>query len=100
MANFNPDIGISPTQIQDQTRASRGIPTNNSMETLFGGIGDAVKGVAQTADTAIQRNIRTDVENYTDVVNQQFGVGPQAGALGASTAVGQDNAQVQNNPAL
>lgn len=85
MAEFNPELGLSATQIPDQSGASRGIPTNRAWETLFSGIGDALTGAAKTVDTTVQQHIRTDVETHQNNLNELMGLGHQA-AVDINTA--------------
>ena len=72
MAAFNPDLGISDTQVRDQTGASRGTPGDRSFETLFKGLGDAIGGAATTADTAIQNRIEKDARYGFDSLNDEM----------------------------
>jgi len=72
MAPFNPDLGISDTQVRDQTGASRGTQGDRSFEVLFKGLGDAIGGAANAVDTSIQERIEKDARYGFDSLNDEM----------------------------
>lgn len=66
MASLTADLG-NTTQVPDDIWYSRGVPPSKSMETLFSGVGNAIQGLAQTADTTIQKSITQKFDQFRDV---------------------------------
>lgn len=96
MAQFNPSPGIA--QVPDEDRIAP-IPGNQSMDTLFSGIGravgqvgDALTGLAKGADADIMNSIQKTADDILTVKNDQFGVGV-AGAMNMTPGASQNQGQ-------
>lgn len=84
MAVFNPETSrINP----DFTGASKGQIPDRSFASLFQGVGEGITGALQVADSSIQQNIREDVYDIYDNLNDDFGI--DASVNEAQDAIGQ-----------